>query len=1085
MGRGCASVERLVALAGRGGHGRLAVTDVNGLYGATAFARQAEKAGIQPIIGAELRSADGAAVTALVSSQIGYENLCQLITRIHADDLPIVLAGPTEEGDSAAPDGLQGLGDEASERDVRTGVSPIEIRNSKFKIEDLSAGLHLITEDPSLAADLLGAGIAGDRLWLELDPATQPVMAVRRLQEASSRLGVGLLATGRAMMAEAGDAELARLLAAIRLGRCVDQIGPGDCPHPRATLRSAEQLRKELADFPAAMVANQRLAQECSQFRLLPQQPVFPQYPCPPGQSSREHLRQLCLEGMRWRYGLISPAAQNRLHRELDLIERKGFSEYFLVVRDIVQYARAMDAPIAGRGSGASSLVAYVLGITNICPLAFDIPFERFLNERRVDFPDLDIDFCWRIRDDVIRYAFRRWGGDHVAMVSMHSLFQERSAFRETAKAFGMSEQQVTRLRLAGSDSGGRVGRIVSLAQRIVGLPHNLSVHPGGIVIGRKPISHYVPVQPALKGVMITQYDKDGVEDIGLVKLDLLGNRSLSTIREAIRHVKNCELRIVNCELNSQTAGASGDQLQDIGNASNHTSAMDDSSGRQPNSQFTIRNSQFLGIRNSQFLDIEQLPVNDSATLELLRSARTVGCNQLESPAMRHLLAAMQPGDIRDVMKALAMIRPGAASIGMKDVFIRRQRGLEPVPAGHPAVDAILRDTSGVMLYEDDVMLVAAALLGTSLDEGDRFRKAVQKCPDDRERLRLSQEFLGRCRANGVDLEYAKSMWVQMAKFNAYSFCRAHSASYARLAYAVAYFKAHHPLAFWVAALNNNQSMYHPRVYVEEAKRAGIRFLGPDINRSREEFAIEQVGQPGGGCPGVVRVGFNRVDGLGPMGIKAILAGGADRPFQSLSDCLDRTGLGKEEAQALILCGAFDALAVTRPALIMELNLWRPRRGAGRARGGATLLCARPTVIETLDDYSPRRKWLDERRILGISTGEHPLAAWRAAMAERVDTDSRQLRQRVGRRVRIAGLLEAMRDARSQNGRVVRFFTFDDEHSLFEVTAFADACPITGRPSHPPNPAVITGIVEDRYGALTLAAQRIAWHDGNTMQLIG
>ena len=1049
MGRGCASVERVVALAVGLGHGRLAVTDVNGLYGATVFARQAEKAGIQPIIGAELRSADGAAVTALVSSQIGYENLCQLITRIHADDLPIVLAGPMEEGDSAAPAGLHGFSDEAPGLDARTGVSQIKMQNSKFKIEDLAAGLHLITEDPSLAADLLGAGIAGDRLWLELDPATQPVMAVRRLQEASSRLGVGLLATGRAMMAEAGDAELARLLAAIRLGRCVDQIGPGDCPHPRATLRSAEQLRKELADFPAAMAANQRLAQECSQFRLLPRQPVFPQYPCPPGQSSREHLRQLCLEGMRWRYSLISPAAQNRLQRELDLIERKGFSEYFLVVRDIVQYARAMDAPIAGRGSGASSLVAYVLGITNICPLAFDIPFERFLNERRVDFPDLDIDFCWRIRDDVIRYAFRRWGGDHVAMVSMHSLFQERSAFRETAKALGMSEQQVTRLRLAGSDSGGRVGRIVRLAQRIVGLPHNLSVHPGGIVIGRKPISHYVPVQPALKGVMITQYDKDGVEDIGLVKLDLLGNRSLSTIREAIRHVRNCELQIADCGL--------------------HDSAAASLIERQPNPQ--------SAIYNPQSLDIEQLPVNDPATLELLRSARTVGCNQLESPAMRHLLAGMQPGDIRDVMKALAMIRPGAASIGMKDVFIRRQRGLEPVPAGHPAVDAILRDTSGVMLYEDDVMLVAAALLGTSLDEGDRFRKAVQKCPDDRERLRLSQEFLGRCRANGVDLEYAKSMWVQMAKFNAYSFCRAHSASYARLAYAVAYFKAHHPLAFWVAALNNNQSMYHPRVYVEEAKRAGIRFLGPDINRSREEFAIEQVGPSGGGCPGVVRVGLNRVDGLGPAGIKAILAGGAGRPFQSLSDCLDRTGLGKEEAQALILCGAFDALAVTRPSLIMELNLWRPRRGAGRARGGATLLCARPTVIETLDDYSPRRKWLDERRILGISTGEHPLTAWRAALAERVDTDSRQLRQRVGRRVRIAGLLEALRDARSQNGRVVRFFTFDDEHGLFEVTAFADACPITGRPSHPPNPAVITGIVEDRYGALTLAAQRIAWHD--------
>ncbi|MHC4983835.1 MAG: DNA polymerase III subunit alpha, partial [Planctomycetota bacterium] len=862
--RGPTHLERLVELADQMGHKHLALTDVNNLYGAPAFHSTAREAGLGPIIGAELH-ADGCRAIALVTSETGYENLCRIITKIHAEDITL-------------------------QRDLA----------------GLSDGLHVIVEEPSSAERLLAAGMERKRLWLALDPATQTYPQIRRLTESK----LPLVATADALFAERGDYETARLLAAIRLGATYEAVSAEQLPHPKAALRPARQLARELAGFEKAVRNNRRLAEECSAFEFLPRRPVFPDFPCPDGMTAGVFLRRLCAEGMARRHGGAAPqVAHERLERELRLIERKGFSGYFLVVWDIVQHARRQGEPVAGRGSGGSSLVAHLLAITNVCPLAHDIPFERFLNERREDFPDLDIDFCWRRRDDAIAYAFRRWGADHAAMVCTHNTFKARSALRETAKAFGYSDEQISRLR-ADDVRQEEFSQVARLARRIVGLPHHLSVHPGGIVLGKKPIDHYVPIERAPKGVMITQYDKDGVEDAGLVKLDLLGNRGLSTVRYAADLIRR---------------------------------------------------------RTARDIDVEALPPADPQTIATLRSAETVGCNQLESPAMRHLLRAIRPAGIRDVMKALALIRPGAASIGMKEVFIRRQRGLEAAPPKYPSVDAVLAETNGIMLYEDDVMEVAAAMTGMPPAEGDRFRKAVQKCRTDDERLKLSRGFLAGCTAGGIDAEYAKSMWVQMAKFNAYSFCRAHAASYAALAYAAAYLKTHYPLEFWVAALNNNQSMYHPRVYVEQAKRSGIRFLLPDVNRSQEEFSIDS---------GAIRAGFNLIAGLGPAGIKTILEARRGGPFKSLSDFYRRVPLGEEELRALVLCGAFDSLGRRRPVLMMELNLllaMRPLRDS-RQR---TLMSADPVFPNPPGDYTYPRKYADERRILGISVREHIMARFR------------------------------------------------------------------------------------------------------------
>ena len=974
MVRGTATVEALVARAAELGCRQLALTDVNSLCSAPAFWKAALREGIEPILGAELHHR-GRKLLALVTSDAGYTNLCRAVTATARDDAPGLLADPARR-----------------------------------------KGLEVVLLDAPDPAGLAGRDLSG--VHVAYDPVAMGRPAATRAARTAERLGLPLVGTASALLGEPRDADLAGVLAAIRLGCTVTDVPADQLPPPGAHLRGPEQLAAELAGTADAAEGNRRLAERCAGFSLLPRQPVFPRFDASDAGGPAARLRQLCREGLARRYGARPPAgAEPRLQRELDLIQRMGFVEYFLVVWDIVQYARGREAPVAGRGSGASSLVAYLLGITNVCPLTYEIPFERFLHPQREDFPDLDVDFCWRIRDEVIDYAFDRWGRQQAAMVCTHNTFQPRSALREAARAFGYSDRQISDgTALA---EGPHRRQLTDLARRMVGLVHHLSVHPGGVVIGREPIDHYAPIETAAKGVPIAQYDKHGVKDIGLVKLDLLGNRNLSTVRYACGLIRD---------------------------------------------------------RHGRSIDIESLPPDDPPTVARLRAGDTIGCNQLESPAMRHLLKMMRPSGTADVMKALALIRPGAASIGMKEAFIRRLRGQEPVPTGHGPTDAVLAGTGGVMLYEDDVMLAAAAMLGCDLPTADRFRKAVQKCHDDAERLELSQRFLAGCRANGVEGDYAKAMWVQMAKFNAYSFCRAHAGSYALLAWAGAWLKTHYPLEFWTAALNNNQSMYPPRMYLQCARRDGVGATLPNVNRSGEQFTIDH-------DEDTLRVGLGFVDDLGPAGAARILDARADGPFASLTDFLQRTALGRNETRNLVLCGGFDFTGRTRPTLMMELNLYfsaGPGRGGrhpGDARRGGTLFgrstWAAPAVPALTDDYTWHRKFADEFRILGLAVRQHPLAPWRDALAGRVDADSRHLPGRIGRAVTLAGMIEARRTVRTDRGETMMFLTFDDEFGPFEVTVFPDALRRQNIPLDRYGPYIIQGTAEQQFDSVTVTAQHL------------
>jgi error-prone DNA polymerase len=985
---GASSIDAVLDRAAAFGVDALAVTDEANLYGAVPFFEKARARGVRPVLGA-IVDEGGREVVLLARDRTGYANLCEIISLRRLDD---------------------------------------ENAHERFSLEKAllprQAGLFVLVRDAALLGRL-ARDVDADRLRAEVVRPAIDVNAERALLETAQRLGIGAVGAAEMYFARDADFELHEALSAMKLNTALEEARSAVASHAGARLRSPEEMRRLFFDMPDLVDETARVAEACD-FDLLGLPPVFPKLP---GDSAAQ-LREDAYAGARSRYMKITREARERIDRELDLIARLGFPDYFLVVADIVRHARELGTPVAGRGSGASSVVAYALGITNVDPLKYDLPFERFLNEGRTDFPDLDIDFCWRLRDSVIDYVYKKYGDEHagtpgrsdlhnlrVAMISTYATMRPRLAFREVAKTLGMSVEvttEVMKCLTAGLArekwrtlpvEPERVDLALRLAKRLEGFPHHLSLHCGGVVITPGPIARHAPLERAAKGVVVTQYDKDGVEAVGLVKLDLLGNRALSSISESVR----------------------------------------------------------LAAGRGERVDPETLPERDLLTEKLLASGDTVGVNQLESPAMRHLVRQIAPKDVKGLMQVLALIRPGAASLGMKEQFVRRARGIDPIPEIDPRLDHILRGTHGVMLYEDDALFIASELAGLPPAKADRFRRAVTKTRTDEERLALSREFLSLCERNNVNPKIAADLWVQMAKFNAYSFCRAHAASYARLAWANAYMKAHHPAEFWVAALNNNEGLYPRWVYIEEAKRAGIRALLPCVNRSGDEFALSD---------GAIRTGLLLVKGLSARARGTIIK---NHPFAGLVDLVARTSVKTAEVEALVRCGALDFTGRARPALLLEL--YAGFKEAKKLRGQGDTLFRVPDAPskEELGRYSDPERWRDEWQVLGIATGRHPVAWIRPRLEKMGAGRSAEALGRPGTEVRLAGIVAAGRTAHTEKGETMAFLTLSDEEGLFEVTLFPDLYRrVRARVSEAGiGPFLVEGRVEDQYGAVSVTATAI------------
>jgi DNA-directed DNA polymerase III PolC len=979
-----ASPATLLRRAAQCGYSALALTDTNNLYGAMNFVKEATVWGIRPLLGSRLRQQQ-TRVVALIADPSGYASLCRILSRLHLSEEPLV--------------------------DL---------------LQSSSTGLHILVDDLNLADQLRDA--YPTRLWIEV---VRPAGNARRqgeLIEGARGRSLPLIASTAAHLAGPADYPAFRVGVAVQRNLLLEQLPSRLGLTPAHHLIESPAWPLRFPDLPDAVRNTDLLASQL-QHDVLPHATILPRPRVPRDWEPVRFLRALCERGLIRRGLAGKEEARQRLARELEVLANGNLPGYFLIVRDIARHARNQGLSMALRGSAGNCLVCYLLEITDVDPLRFQLPLERFLHPGRPDLPDIDLDFDWKTRDQVIEWVFKRHGDRHTAMISTHLFLQPRSAFREAAKIHGLSSVQITQLlgtfseRMEGMVSEGRDlprapasfpleperwPHLMADARRLLGRPHHLSIHPGGVVITPGPIEECAPLQRAPKGVVITQFEKDAAEFVGLVKIDLLGNRALSSVDAAAALLK----QHLPCAVREQPAWLKSSMTP---------------------------------------------PDFDAATIALLQRGDTLGVNQLESPAMRRLLIQMKPAHLLDVIQALAMIRPGAASVGMKEVFVRRRAGLEPVRNVHPKLAEILGETEGLMVFEDDALRVVQALTGLAATEADHFRKRITRHRTIEEARVLTLEFLTACNRNGIARPAAEEIWVQLAKFNSYSFCKSHAVSYGLIAWKASFLKAHFPLCQWTAALNNNQGMYGYRVYVEAIKREGLRLILPCINRSISEFAVED---------GAIRTGMNAIAGLDDAFRQRLIDDRTARgPYASLADLRRRLEPGPETLSVLIRAGALDCLGESRPALFLAAEL--PELARGKA---PTLFHDDPELEWGPRDYETERRLLDEWDVLGFVVGP-PLLSLLERHLPAKRCRANELEDKVGRQVVVAGVVAASRQTTTENGRQMQFITLEDETGLIDVTLFPGNAKLLPYLQLGPYQAV--GVVEEQYGALTLNAQEV------------
>ncbi|MBI3670199.1 MAG: DNA polymerase III subunit alpha, partial [Acidobacteria bacterium] len=890
--------------------------------------------------------------------------------------------------------------------------------------------------------------IFGPALYLEvqhLSPGN--ARALRDAARLSNELDVKLAATNNVHFVRPEEHLHHRVLNAIRTGALLTTVAPPDITSSEAYFKSAEEMRRAFRDDPEALRATLEIAEQCN-LELELGKLIFPEFPVPEGETPFSYLWKLCFEGARQRYQPLRPEVLARLTHELEVIHRRNLAPYFLLVWDIVEEARRRGIPAVARGSAASSIVTYCLGISRVCPLRWELYFERFLNEQRGDCPDIDLDICGARRDALLDYVYKRWGAEHVAMIGSFITMHARLAVREVAKAFGLSPGEVNHFTrrlphrpvreileairtlpecraLPAREEPWRT--ILEVVLRLDDFPRHLGIHPCGTVISAQPLTQRVPLEVATKGIVVTQYDMNAVEALGLIKMDLLGQRGLTTMSLA---------------------------LAEIARAGPH-------------------------------VDFDAIPENDPATCEMISRGRTMGIFQIESPGMRGLLRTIEARTLADICLALALIRPGASEYGSKETFLKRLRGQEPVRYAHPCLEVILRDTRGVCVYQEQVMQIAQAVGSMSLAEADLVRRAAAKFSDQRERERLHAKFLKAAEQMGLRGAERDQTWQMVEKFAGFGFCKAHAATYADLSYRIAYLKAHYPAEFLAAMCSSGAGFYHVSAYVEEAKRWGLEVRLPSVNHSRLEYTTEPCADSGmngaepvpGSTPPVIpspgpagarnlsvpsaaralRIGLMQVKGLRLGTIEAIVSarqqGG---PYRSLEDFLARVPvpLLRDEIESLIKCGAWDevgdasnpAAKLTRPALLWRLNLMRAHGSPPPAPSEEMLFpeAREPTPREGLAngwpatpaaDYTREQRLAYEQEILEVCVSGHPLDR----IARNAETWSDELGRLRGKRVTLLGWVVTYRHVGTKDYRNMMFVTLEDQRGLYEAVLFPPA----------------------------------------------
>jgi DNA-directed DNA polymerase III PolC len=1036
-----ASPEEIVAAAGEHQMPAVALTDTNGLYTAVPFYKAARKAGINPIVGVvldvELQKNSTNSVVLLATDMEGYSNLCQLVTLRHLGTTTLTknVAAGKEDG---RPVTLQEL---AKHNRGVIALCPLPAR-----LQDAGNHKSRITSHFAQLKEVFG-----DRLYIEvqiLSPGDRRML--REAEYLGRDLGVPLVATNNVHFLRPEEHLHHRAVNAIRTGGLLTTVAPPEITTGEAWFKSFAEMQRLFPDHPELLHATMEIADRCN-LQLELGKLIFPEFSVPEGESAFSYLWKLSFEGARKRYKPLRPAVLSRLTHELEVIEKLHLAPYFLLVWDIVEEARRRGIPAVARGSAASSMVTYCLGISRVCPIRWGLYFERFLNEQRGDCPDIDIDICGARRDELLDYVYEHWGAEHVAMIGSFITMHARLAVREVAKVFGVPPGEVDRFTkrlphrpvrdiltairdlpecrdLPVDDEPWKT--ILQVALRLDDAPRHLSIHPCGTVISARPLTRLTPLERATKGIVVTQYDMHAIEALGLIKMDLLGQRGFTTMALALDNIEKTK----------------------------ETKEIVEKSCVAPDGM-TPR-------PKAREIDFDAIPENDPETCAVIATGRTMGVFQIESPAMRGLLRMMAARTLEEVAQALALIRPGAAEYGSKELFVKRLHKKEKIEYAHKKLEAILGDSLGVCIFQEQVMQISQAFGDMTLAEADLVRRSSVKYSRRSDHVRLREKFLQAAGMMGMTTTQREETWMMVEKFAGFGFCKAHAATYADISYRMAYLKTHHPAEFLAAMCSAGAGFYHVSAYVEEAKRWGIEVRLPSVNHSRMEYTAESCedGKP------ALRVGLMQVKGLRMETITTIPRareeGGA---FRSLEDFVRRVPVECDEIEALIKCGALDGMGnevcgTTRPEMLWRWNLVlaggkSPQLGAASTLFvGGTAEDAIGVVLAEMQtpEYTLEQKLRYEREILEVCITGHPLDF----LPRNGEAWSDELAGLRGKRVTLCGWVVTHRHVGTKNYRNMMFVTLEDQRGVYEVVLFPDAYDKYGGLVYETRTMRVTGRVE-------------------------
>ncbi len=1026
----------------------VAITDRANLFGALEFSQAAAKAGVQPIIGCLLpiactevrgngRPPAPTLLPVLVQDEAGYGNLLHLLSLAHLQgdpgptpELPLDDLAPASEGLIALSGGIEGPIGKA-------------LLSGNRELAETLAGQLTQAFPGRFYIELMRHGLDDEE---RIEPA---------LIEMAMAQGLPLIATNDAHFIDADEYEAHDVLLCISDSAQVAQTERRRLT-PEHRLKSPAEMLELFADLPEATLNTLTIARRCA-FMVPTRAPILPAFPTADGRSEADELRAMAAAGLEARlqskvYQPGLPAAEQaavalpyreRLDYELQVIEGMKYQGYFLIVADFIQWAKQRGIPVGpGRGSGAGSVVAWALSITDLDPLHFGLLFERFLNPERVSMPDFDIDFCQDRRDEVIRYVRDKYGADRVASIITFGKLQARAVLRDVGRALGLPYGQVDRVaklvpfnpanpptleqamvleprlgEAAAEDE--QVERMIDIAQKLEGLPRHASTHAAGIVIGDRPLDELVPLYRDPRADMpVTQFNMKDVEKAGLVKFDFLGLTTLTMLALAERLVNE-----------------SGTELR-----------------------------------------LAELPLDDPATFELLGRAETIGIFQLESGGMRDALRKLKPDSFDHIVAMNALYRPGP----MDNIprFINCKNGIEQPEYLHPMLEPILNETSGVIIYQEQVMQIARELAGYSLGGADLLRRAMgKKIKAEMDAQR--EVFIEGAIKRDISQKLATTIFEQVAKFASYGFPKAHATAYALLAYHTAYLRAHHPLEFFAAAMTMDRANQDRLgLYRQDLAKAGIPLLPPDVNHGYAGFAVEQ---------GAIRYALAAIRGVGVHAVEQLVAErDQDGPFADLFDLVARVGvrlLNRRLLEALVKAGALDALDGNRQRLLGAID-HALRYGAAHAEQAASdqtsmfgsLLeqsqLPKPRLPEVADGAVLERLQ-QEFDVLGFYLSAHPLDGYWPSLAKLGIVPSAELELVAGQRVRLAGVVLGKQERTTARSRFA-FLQLSDPSGTFEVTLFAEELGRAREHLEASRPVLVEGEVRQDGDVIKVLASSVA-----------